>query len=79
MDVGKEWISSEHQTTGKHVTSDPLEKSIEEHRSAFVRGPGDNEGTGGLPEETRSCSVPQATQLGYPTKINKLELGSQLK
>ena len=27
VDVGKEWISSEHQATGKHVTSDPLEKS----------------------------------------------------
>ena len=27
VDVGKEWISSEHQATGKQVTSDPLEKS----------------------------------------------------
>ena len=44
-------------------------------------GSGDNEGTGGLSEEARSWSVPQASQLGYPTKakINKLELGSQLK
>ena len=31
-------------------------------------GSGDNEGTGGLREETRSWSVPQASQLGYPTK-----------
>ena len=27
VDVCKEWISSEHQATGKQVTSDPLEKS----------------------------------------------------
>ena len=27
LDVGKELISSEHQAAGKHVTSDPLEKS----------------------------------------------------
>ena len=27
MDVGKEWILSEHQATGRQVTSDPLEKS----------------------------------------------------
>ena len=27
VDFGKEWISSEHQVTGKQVTSDPLEKS----------------------------------------------------
>ena len=27
VDVGKEWVSSEHQTNGKQVTSDPLEKN----------------------------------------------------
>ena len=27
VDVGKEWISSEHQATGKQVTSDPLDKT----------------------------------------------------
>ena len=27
VDVGKEWISSEHQAIGKQVTSDPLEKN----------------------------------------------------
>ena len=27
VDVGKEWVSSEHQAVGKQVTSDPLEKS----------------------------------------------------
>ena len=26
VDVGKEWISSEHQAIGKQVASDPLEK-----------------------------------------------------
>ena len=26
VDVGKEWVSNEHQATGKQVTSDPLEK-----------------------------------------------------
>ena len=27
VDVGKEWVSSEHQAIVKQVTSDPLEKS----------------------------------------------------
>ena len=27
MDVGKEWVSSEHQAIGKQVASDPLEKN----------------------------------------------------
>ena len=27
VDVGKEWVSNEHQVTGKQVTSDPLEKN----------------------------------------------------
>ena len=27
VDVGKEWISSEHQAIGKQVASDPLEKN----------------------------------------------------
>ena len=27
VDVGKEWVSSEHQAIGKQVTSDPLEKN----------------------------------------------------
>ena len=27
VDVGNEWISSEHHATGKQVTSDPLERS----------------------------------------------------
>ena len=27
VDVGKEYISSEHQTIGKQVTRDPLEKN----------------------------------------------------
>ena len=27
VDVGKEWVSNEHQATGKQVTSDPLEKN----------------------------------------------------
>ena len=27
VDVGKKWISSEHQAIGKQVTSDPLEKN----------------------------------------------------
>ena len=36
--------------------------------SAVVGGSGDNEGTGRLSKETRSWSVSQATQLGYPAK-----------
>ena len=28
VDIGKEWISSEHQAIGKQVTTDPLEKTV---------------------------------------------------
>ena len=27
VDVGKEWVSKEHQATGKQITSDPLERN----------------------------------------------------
>ena len=28
VDIGREWISSQHQSIGKQVTSDPLEKRL---------------------------------------------------
>ena len=28
VDVGKEWVSSQHQSVGQQITSDPLEKGL---------------------------------------------------
>ena len=28
VEIGKEWISSQHQSIGKQVTSDPVEKGL---------------------------------------------------
>ena len=36
MDVGKEWISSEYQSIGKQVTSDPVEKNATRNRPWWV-------------------------------------------
>ena len=62
VDVGKEWVSNEHQATGKQVTSDPLGKNKTRNTSRPI------EGTGRLPKETRQRSVKQARQLGYPAE-----------
>ena len=58
VDVGKEWLSSEQQATGKQVASDPLEKNATRNtvRPWWVA------------LETRSWNIPQASQLGQPTK-----------
>ena len=82
VDVGKAWISSEHQAIGKQVASDPLEKNATRNTARpWWVALETIEGTGGLSEKARSWSVPQGSQLGYPKKaeVNKLELGSQLK
>ena len=82
VDVGKEWISSEHQATGKQVTSDPLEKSKTRNTARPWL----------VALETRKkledclkkldCGVSRKRR-NWATKqkaeINKLELGSQLK
>ena len=46
VDVGREWISSQHQAIGKQVSNDPLEKN-----ATLVGGAKDNEGMGGLSGE----------------------------
>ena len=55
-----DWETSNQRSSG--------EECDEEHRSNLVVGSGNNEGTRGLPGETRSWSVPQASQLGYSAK-----------
>ena len=82
MDVGKEWISSEHQATGKQVTSDTLEKSktrntsrpwwvaletLKELRDCLKKL------DHGVSRKRRNWATQQKAE------IKKLELGSQLK
>ena len=80
--VGKEWVSNEHQATGKQVTSDPLEKNkTEEHLPTMV-------GALETLKELEDClkkldSGVSRKRRNWATQqradINKLELGSQLK
>ena len=82
VDVGKEWISSEHQATGKQVTSGPLEKSktrkiarpwwvaletMKELKDCLKKL------DHGVSRKRRNWAIQQKAE------INKLELGSQLK
>ena len=81
-DVGKEWVSNEHQATGKQVTSDPLEKNktrntsrpwwvaletLKELEDCLKKL--DN----GVSRKRRNWATQQKAE------INNLELGSQLK
>ena len=82
VDVGKEWISSEHQAIGKNVASDPLEKNATRHtaRSWGVALKTIKELEDCLKKLDRGVSRKRrnwATQ--QKAEINKLELGSQLK
>ena len=82
VDVGKEWISSEHQATGKQVTSDPLEKSktMNTSRPWWVALETLKELEDCLKKLDSGVSRKRrnwATQ--QKAEINKLELGSQLK
>ena len=82
VDVGKEWISSEHQATGKQVTSDPLEKSKTRNtaRPWWLALETMKELEGCLKKLDHGVSRKRrnwATQ--QKAEINKLELGSQLK
>ena len=63
VDVGKEWISSEHQATGKQVTSDPLEKNKTRNTSRpwWVA-------LETLKELEDCLKKLEATQLGYPAE-----------
>ena len=82
VDVGKEWVSIEHQATGKQVTSDPLEKNktrntarpwwvaletLQELEDCLKKL------DSGVSRKRRNWATQQKAG------INKLELGSQLK
>ena len=82
VDVGKEWISDEHQATGKQVTSDPLEKNKTRNASRpwwvaleTLKELDDclKKLDSGVSRKRRNWATQQRID------INKLELGSQLK
>ena len=66
VDVGKEWVSNEHQATGKQVTSDPLEKNETRNTSRPWWVALETLKLG--PKEALQWSVTQRTQLGYPAE-----------
>ena len=82
VDVGNEWVSNEHQATGRQVTSDPLEKNktrntarpwwvaletLQELEDCLKKL------DSGVSRKRRNWATQQKAG------INKLELGSQLK
>ena len=82
VDVGKEWVSNEHQATGKQVTSDPLEKNKTRNTSRpwwlameTLKELEDclKKLDSGVSRKRRNWATQQKAE------INKLELGSQLK
>ena len=82
VDVGKEWVSSEHQAIGKQVTSDPLEKNKARNTSrpwwVALEALQELEDclrklNSGVSRKRRNWATQQKSD------INKLELGSQLK
>ena len=81
-DVGKEWVSNEHQATGKQVTSDPLEKNKMRNTSRpwcvaleTLKELEDclKKLDSGVSRMRRNWATQQKAE------VNKLELGSQLK
>ena len=82
VDVGKAWISSEHQAIGKQLASDPLEKNATRNtaRPWWVALETMKELEDCLKKLDRGVSRKRrswATQ--KKAEVNKLELGSQLK
>ena len=82
VDVGKEWVSNEHQAIGKQVTSDPLEKNKTRNTARpwwvaleTLQELGDclKKLDSGVSRKRRNWATQQKAG------INKLELGSQLK
>ena len=82
VDVGKEWVSNEHQVTGKQVTSNPLEKNKTRNTSrpwwVALETLQELEDClkkldSGVSRKRRNWATQQKAD------INKLELGSQLK
>ena len=82
VDVGREWISSEHQAVGKQVSNDPLEKNATRNtaRPWWVALETMKELEDCLKKLDQGVSRKRrnwATQ--QKAEVNKLELGSQLK
>ena len=82
VDVGKEWVSNDHQATGKQVTSNPLEKNKTRNTSRpwWVALETLKELEDCLKKLDSGVSRKRcnwATQ--QKAEVNKLELGSQLK
>ena len=82
VDVGREWISSEHQAIGKQVSNDPLEKNATRNtaRPWWVALETMKELEDCLKNLDHGVSRKRrnwATQ--QKAEVNKLELGSQLK
>ena len=82
VDVGKEWISSGHQATGKQVTSDPIEKNRTKNTSrpwwVALKTLKELEDclkklNSGVSRKRRNWATQQKAE------INKLEVGRQLK
>ena len=74
VDVGKEWISSEHQVIGKQVTSDPLEINATRNTARYwwVALETMKELDRGVSRKRRDWATQQKAE------VNKLELRSQL-
>ena len=81
-DVGKEWVSKEHQSTGKQVRSDPLERNRTRNTSRpwwvaleTLKELEDclKKLESGVAHKRRNWATQQKAE------VNKLELGSQLK
>ena len=82
VDVGKNWVSKEHQAIGKQVTSDPLERNKTRNTSRpwwvaleTLKELEDclKKLDSGVSRKRRNWATQQKAE------INKLELGSQLK
>ena len=82
VDVGKEWVSNEHQDSGKQVTSDPLEKNKTRNNSRpwcvaleTLKELEDclKKLDSGVSRKRRNWATQQKAE------INKLELGSHLR
>ena len=82
VEVGKEWVSNEHQATGKQVTSDPLEKNKTRNTSRpwwvaleTLKELEDclKKLDSGVLRKRRNWATQQKAE------INKLELGSHLR
>ena len=82
VDIRKEWISTQHQDTGKQVTSDPLERSATRITARLwwivLETMNELESClkgldGGVSRKSRNWATQQRAE------VNKLELQSQLE